>query len=152
MFRGAGGFDGNVSAWYVSAKRDVFGMFEWAINFDRDLGSWSISLGEASTFDKDLANWNVGRVTNIEAMFNGASTFDGDMSTSNVEAATDTAKMFHRTNNFDGDVSNWVLSGVTERRVARPIVRFHVRGLHELRLGLDDVGRVGNHGRVRDVP
>ena len=47
-----------------------------------------------STFDEDISRWNVGNVTNMTSMFEGASAFNQDISSWNVSKVTSMKKMF----------------------------------------------------------
>ncbi|GMI16847.1 hypothetical protein TrLO_g6235 [Triparma laevis f. longispina] len=70
-------------------------------------------VGEtAKQFNDDISKWNVGRVENMEGMFNGAELFNQDLSGWNVEYCETMEGMFQWAKNFNRDsIINWDLEG-----------------------------------------
>ncbi len=119
MFKGAGNFTGNLSAWDVSNVTRMDSMFSNTESFSDNLSTWDVSnvtrmdrmFSGAVRFHSDLS-WNVANVTNMDAMFYRALNFNGDISTWNVAKVTNMREMFDGAENFNQDISDWNVANV----------------------------------------
>ena len=67
MFDDASSFDGDISAWTVSAVTAMNGMFDDASSFDGDIAAWHVSavtamngmFDDADSFKQNLGEWYV---------------------------------------------------------------------------------------------
>ena len=67
----------------------------------------------AKKFNGDLRRWNVGEVTNMSNMFEGAEIFEGrGLAEWGVSKVKDMAYMFHNAYEFDGDLGSWGVGAV----------------------------------------
>jgi len=87
------------------------------------IGSWCVDYVEdmsglfqhLDTFNEDISEWNVGQVTDMEDMFNGASSFNPeDLSNWDTSSVTQMSGMFFEASAFNGDISSWDTSAVTD--------------------------------------
>ena len=102
VFWGATAFNGDVSAWDVSAVRNMSSMFRGA-----------------SAFNGDVSAWNVSAVRDMSLMFSGATAFNGNLSAWDVSAVQRIGGMFRSATAFNGDVSAWNVSASARPRWAR---------------------------------
>ena len=68
----------------------------------------------ASAFNQDISAWNVGRVTDMSAMFRDTAAFNRDISSWNVSSAIFMGGMFDGASAFNQDISAWNVGGVTD--------------------------------------
>lgn len=120
MFRGASGFNQDISNWNVSFVTDMSFMFRGAGAFNQDIGNWNVSAVKnmnsmfdgAIAFNKPLNNWPVSLVEDMGLMFNGASAFNQDLSNWSTLLVTDMQSMFNGARAFDQSLSSWDVSAV----------------------------------------
>ena len=109
----------------LSNVTSLKGMFQYANNFNSDIGLWDTStitdmsdmFQNAQNFNQDISGWNTANVTNMSLMFGNAFDFNQDLPTNgnawDVSNVTNMFGMFQYTNSFNGDISNWDVSKVT---------------------------------------
>ncbi|MEP5376751.1 MAG: BspA family leucine-rich repeat surface protein, partial [Hyphomicrobiales bacterium] len=86
-----------------------------------NLNSWNVGkvttmhqmFNGASAFNADISGWDVSSVNNMSFMFYKASSFNADISGWDVSSVTTIADMFHDATSFNGDLGNWNVSQVT---------------------------------------
>jgi surface protein len=66
----------------------------------------------AALFNADISGWDVGQVTSMNGMFLNASSFNGDISGWDVSGVTDMEKMFTNATSFNRNLSSWCVSGI----------------------------------------
>ena len=69
---------------------------------------------QASAFNGDVSKWNVGKVGNMDNMFNGAKSFNQDLSKWNVIKVTNMRNMFSGAEYFNQDLSKWNVGQVID--------------------------------------
>lgn len=85
-------FNGDISAWDMSAATATNQMFMNAAAFNGDISGWktgavtdmSQMFMGAAAFNRAIGGWDTGRVTNMGFMFSGASSFVQNISAWNV--------------------------------------------------------------------
>ena len=88
---------GHISSWDTSKVTDMNSLFEWAKDFNDDIG-----------------NWNTSNVTNMAEMFCGAESFNQDIGRWDVSNVEDMRGMFMDAKSFNQDIGDWDVSNVTE--------------------------------------
>ena len=105
----------------LSTVASMNSMFEGAIAFNQDIGTWNVSnvtnmnsvFNGATSFNQDIGNWDVGNVTRMINTFLGTADFNQDIGMWNVGAVTNMTQMFMDATAFDQDISTWDVSNVT---------------------------------------
>ncbi|MBN1927285.1 MAG: BspA family leucine-rich repeat surface protein [Prolixibacteraceae bacterium] len=118
---GASSFNGDISAWDVSAVTNMYGLFNYTSAFNQDIGSWDVSevifmnqmFSQASSFNQDIGSWDVSKVTTMNSMFTDASTFNQDIGSWDVSSVSDMFIMFSGATAFNQDIGTWDVSKVT---------------------------------------
>ena len=65
-------------------------------------------------FNGDISEWNVGKVTNMNSMFQDATAFNGDISKWNVGKVANMNSMFQDATAFNQDISRWDVTNVRD--------------------------------------
>jgi surface protein len=65
-----------------------------------------------SIFNQNISGWNVGNVTNMQQMFNGATQFNQPIGSWNVSNVTNMSNMFGSVG-FNQNIGSWNVTGVT---------------------------------------
>jgi len=110
--------DGNfcISSWDVSNVVNMKFMFDYARDFECDLGAWNVSsvtdmqgiFRDAHSFTgQGLENWDVSSVTIMRSMFDTAKVFNADISSWDVSSVTDTGSMFYGAAAFSQNLCPW---------------------------------------------
>ncbi|UOY07157.1 BspA family leucine-rich repeat surface protein [Muricauda sp. SCSIO 64092] len=68
----------------------------------------------ATTFNGDIGSWNTSQVTDMAGMFASTSLFNQDIGLWNVSKVTDMGDMFRDATAFDQDIGSWDTSNVTD--------------------------------------
>ena len=68
----------------------------------------------ATSFNGDLSSWDVSKVTDMSYMFNFATSFNGNISSWDVSKVTDMESMFAVAHSFNQPLSSWDVSKVTD--------------------------------------
>ena len=97
-------------------------MFENAISFNQDIGSWDVSNGtdfsdmfkNAESFNQDIGSWDVSNGTDFYAMFNQADVFNQDIGNWNVSNGIDFRIMLEDAIAFNQDIRQWNISSSAE--------------------------------------
>jgi surface protein len=121
MFSGASIFNGDISAWDVSAVTNMVSMFQNATAFNQAIGAWNTSavtnmsymFRDAAAFNQNIGSWNTSSVTDMSIMFNGASAFNQPIGSWNVGSVTNMGYMFENAVAFDRDIGSWDVGSVT---------------------------------------
>jgi surface protein len=83
------------NVWNVSNVTQMYGMFEYA-----------------SSFNKDISNWNTSMVWNMLEMFRGATAFNQNIGTWNIASVSDMYNMLSNSGldecNYDATLKGWV--------------------------------------------
>ena len=105
-----------------SGTEDTNAMFFDASSIGNGTGSWNWDMGTitsmasmfegAVSFNKDISTWNVSQVTDMEDMFNGATSFNQNLSTWNVANVVYMGGMFEQVISFDQNLSTWDISSL----------------------------------------
>ncbi|EOD25033.1 hypothetical protein EMIHUDRAFT_237988 [Emiliania huxleyi CCMP1516] len=111
----------DISAWNVSAVRDMSNTFRGASAFNQNIGPWVTSgvtemlcmFQGAASFDQDIGSWDTSAVTRMWATFYGASSFNQDIGSWDTSAVTTMNSMFGGASSFDQDIGSWNVSAVT---------------------------------------
>ena len=91
----------NIKTWNLTKLLSLSGLF-------KDLNMFT------GTDKQDfISTWDVGHVTDMSCMFDGASKFCGDLSAWDVSRVTDMSYMFCNASLFNQDLSSWNVSNVT---------------------------------------
>ena len=136
MFYGATSFNNGLLSgatgslvWYTSNVTDMSHMFDQALAFNCNIGSWDVSSVAAfesmfycysvSKFNNgespDINNWTIktSGTVNMRGMFGGASVFDQNIGSWNVSYVTDFTSMFSDAVKFNNGgsatIGNWTL-------------------------------------------
>jgi surface protein len=120
-FYNASKFNGNISAWDVSAVTNFDHTFYMNTLFNQPLNTWNVSSAtnmngmfrSSAAFNQDLNSWNVSNVTDMSYMFSAATAFNGNISSWNVSRVTTMYSMFGYGTAFNRDISAWNVSAVT---------------------------------------
>ncbi|MCF8294852.1 MAG: BspA family leucine-rich repeat surface protein [Bacteroidales bacterium] len=70
-------------------------------------------INAASFNDADIAGWNVGNVTNMSGMFQGAYDFNQNIGSWNVGSVTNMSNMFNGLVSFNQNIGSWNVNNVT---------------------------------------
>lgn len=120
-FQGDVCFNGNLSAWNISAVTRLDDTFNGCTDLNNTgLDNWNTSnvvsmlatFQDCTSFNSDLS-WNTSQVTNLSAMFSGATSFNGDISGWNTQNNSNLAGMFQNASVFNRDLYRWNTSKVT---------------------------------------
>jgi len=99
---------------------DMEYMFNNALDFNQDIGSWDVSIvtnmngmfRDASSFNQPLNDWNTSNVIDMGYMFLAARKFNQPLNKWDVEKVTDMYVMFQLTDDFNQNLSSWNVDGV----------------------------------------
>jgi surface protein len=113
-----------VPAVFPSGVTNINNMFQNAISFNQDIGSWDVSgvshmlhvFNGATAFNRDIGDWNVGSAVNMDYMFHGASSFNQDIGRWDVSRVRSMRGMFTFASAFNQDIGNWDVGNVTVMR------------------------------------
>ena len=106
----------------LSTVASMNSMFEGAIAFNQDIGTWNVSsvtnmnsvFNGATSFNQNIGNWDVGNVILMINTFLGAADFNQDIGMWNVGAVTNMNQMFMDATAFDQDIGMWNVGAVTD--------------------------------------
>ena len=120
-------FNQDISRWKTSNVKSMRQMFSQAQSFTAsDLADWNVGKvkdmngmfqygwDDNSFSNLDLSRWNVGEVTDMGNMFSEARGFNSDISGWDVSKVTTMYSMFSGAHNFTGDLSRWNVGEVTD--------------------------------------
>ena len=120
-------FNQDISRWKTSNVKSMRQMFSQAQSFTAsDLADWNVGKvkdmngmfqygwDDNSFSNLDLSRWNVGEVTDMGNMFYDARSFNSDISGWDVSKVTTMYSMFSGAHNFTGDLSRWNVGEVTD--------------------------------------
>jgi surface protein len=98
-------------------------MFNGAITFNQNIGSWNTSgvtlmnamFFDAVSFNQNISGWDVSGVTTMANMFNfnGANVFNQPIGSWNVSNVTNMGFMFRNAFAFNQDIGSWDVSNVS---------------------------------------
>ena len=118
----------DIRGWKTSGVNDMSGMFEFAPEFNKNIGGWNTSnvtdmsrmfyglpsFKTASPFNKKIGGWDTSNVTDMSRMFQNASEFDQNIGGWDTSKVTDMADMFNGASDFDQDLSGWCVEIIKE--------------------------------------
>jgi surface protein len=99
----------SINNWNVSSASNMNAMFQYQINFNQPIGSWSMGnvtntsymLNVAGntrfaggTFNQPIGNWNLSKVTNAQFMMNGQALFDQNIGNWDLSKLVTASGMF----------------------------------------------------------
>lgn len=120
-FRGAFGFNIDVSAWNTANVTNMSGTFAGTNAFNRNISSWDTKkvtamnemfLG-ATVFNQPVNTWDTSKVTTFANMFRQATNFNQPVNNWNTSSVITMGSMFLQASAFNQPVSNWDVSKVT---------------------------------------
>ena len=112
-----------INGWPINTTTAVSmaSMFQNALAFNRDIGSWNVSnvtdmkymFYLATAFNQPIGSWNVSNVNDMEAMFADTPSFNQPIGSWDVSNVTDMRVMFQNALAFNRDIGSWNVSKVT---------------------------------------
>jgi len=123
MFYYATTFNGDISAWNVSAATTTNWMFSQATSFNQNLNTWNVSnvyqmqsmFAYATIFNGEIGAWDVSNVVSMGAMFTGTAFNNGgspSISGWTPSSVTNMSSMFY-SSAFNQPIGSWNTSSVT---------------------------------------
>jgi surface protein len=98
------------------------GMFEGAILFNQNIGSWVVTsvtdmsymFSDATAFNQNIGTWDTTNVTNMSTMFQGATAFNQNIGGWVTSSVTNMSSMFRSATAFNQNISGWSTANVTD--------------------------------------
>ncbi len=105
----------------IDAVSDMSRMFEYAINFNYDIGGWNTSnvtnmnsmFLMATEFNQDIGTWDTTNITDMGLMFRDAMLFNQDIGNWNTSNVINMNSMFRSAWAFNQDISAWDTSSTS---------------------------------------
>ena len=109
-----------IGTWCTSLITDMSYLFQYS-TFNGDISGWDVGsvtnmesmFNGATAFNKNIGAWNVASVTNMKSMFRNAYAFNQNIGTWNVASVTDMSRMFENAHAFNKNIGVWNLGVVT---------------------------------------
>jgi hypothetical protein len=105
-----------ISDWDVSSVTNMEFMFDFATNFECNLGKWDVSkvqvmrgmFRDADAFTgQGLSNWTTTSLTSTRDMFDSADKISANISSWDVSGVTDASGMFYDASVFSQNLCSW---------------------------------------------
>jgi surface protein len=110
------------NTWNTSKVTDMAGMFEFATNFNQNIGSWNTSavtrmgwMFRSTKFNQDIRRKPVSNISTNPAStsYENSTSSDDAWYTGSVNAVIGMTSTFSGASNFAQDLDNWCVSGFT---------------------------------------
>jgi len=106
----------------LSQVESMRGMFEFAENFNSNIGNWDVSnvtnmsslFYGAKAFNQNIGDWDVSNVTSMVFMFTEAESFNQDIGNWDVSNVIEMRNMFYNASVFNQDIGDWDVGNVTD--------------------------------------